>query len=174
MKSVIISLLLSLTSLISFASADDIAGIARLREAADSLHSIGRTDSAAVVGEEAIRRAVKSGDPVHIVGTNAAQGVFLRSLGRIDEALQKYETALAIITSGKFRLSVTKSKNRLRNLKPATKKHRRRLMSLKSNIVPGSKKPARNSTVNQSRSLPARISKWLAPSACRSRNLPTA
>lgn len=44
MKSVIISLLLSLTSLISFASADDIAGIARLREAADSLHSIGRTD----------------------------------------------------------------------------------------------------------------------------------
>lgn len=51
MKSVIISLLLSLTSLISFASADDIAGIARLREAADSLHSIGRTDSAAVVGE---------------------------------------------------------------------------------------------------------------------------
>ena len=103
MKSVIISLLLSLTSLISFASADDIAGIARLREAADSLHSIGRTDSAAVVGEEAIRRAVKSGDPVQIVGTNAAQGVFLRSLGRIDEALQKYETALAIITSGKFR-----------------------------------------------------------------------
>lgn len=102
MKSVIISLLLSLTSLISFASADDIAGIARLREAADSLHSIGRTDSAAVVGEEAIRRAVKSGDPVHIVGTNAAQGVFLRSLGRIDEALQKYETALAIITSDKI------------------------------------------------------------------------
>lgn len=103
MKSVIISLLLSLTSLISFASAGDIAGISRLREAADSLHSIGRTDSAAVVGEEAIRLAVKSGDPVQIVGTNAAQGVFLRSLGRIDEALQKYETALAIITSGKFR-----------------------------------------------------------------------
>lgn len=87
----------------SFASGNDIAEIARMRETADSLHSIGRTDSAAIVGEEAIRLADKIGDPTQIVGTNAAQGVFLRSLGRIDEAMQRYETALAIITSGKFR-----------------------------------------------------------------------
>jgi len=103
MRTVIISLLLTLTSAMSFASANDIAEIARMRETADSLHSIGRTDSAAIVGEKAILLADKVGNPTQIVGTNAAQGVFLRSLGRIDEAMQKYETALAIITSGKFR-----------------------------------------------------------------------
>lgn len=92
-----------LSSAMSFAYADDIAEIAHLRETADSLHSIGRTDSAAIVGEQAILLADKCGDPTQIVGTNAAQGVFLRSLGRIDEALQRYEDALAIITSGKFR-----------------------------------------------------------------------
>ncbi len=94
---------MTLSSAMSFAYADDIAEIAHLRETADSLHSIGRTDSAAIVGEQAILLADKCGDPTQIVGTNAAQGVFLRSLGRIDEALQRYEDALAIITSGKFR-----------------------------------------------------------------------
>ncbi len=94
---------MTLSSAMSFAYADDIAEIAYLRETADSLHSIGRTDSAAIVGEQAILLADKCGDPTQIVGTNAAQGVFLRSLGRIDEALQRYEDALAIITSGKFR-----------------------------------------------------------------------
>lgn len=103
MRTVIISLLIALSSAMSFAYADDVAEISRLREAADSLHSIGRTDSAAIVGERAIKLADKSGNPTQIVGTNASQGVFLRSLGRIDEALQRYETALAIITSGKFR-----------------------------------------------------------------------
>lgn len=77
--------------------------IARLREAADSLHSIGRTDSAAIVGERAIRLATELDDPVQLVGTHSAQGVFLRSLGRIDEALKSYDKALAIVTSGKFR-----------------------------------------------------------------------
>lgn len=94
---------MTLSSAMSFAYADDIAEIAHLRETADSLHCIGRTDSAAIVGEQAILLADKCGDPTQIVGTNAAQGVFLRSLGRIDEALQRYEDALAIITSGKFR-----------------------------------------------------------------------
>ncbi len=94
---------MAITSVITYASANDIAEIARLRATADSLHSIGRTDSAAIIGEKAIWLADKSGNPTQIVGTNAAQGVFLRSLGRIDDALQRYEAALAIITSGKFR-----------------------------------------------------------------------
>lgn len=89
--------------MMSYASVNDIAEIVRLRETADSLHSIGRTDSAAIIGEKAILLADKIGNPTQIVGTNAAQGVFLRSLGRLDEAMQKYETALSIITSGKFR-----------------------------------------------------------------------
>lgn len=103
MKTIVLSLLMAITSVMTYASADDIAEIARLRATADSLHSIGRTDSAAIIGEKAIWLADKSGNPTQIVGTNAAQGVFLRSLGRIDDALQRYEAALAIITSGKFR-----------------------------------------------------------------------
>lgn len=103
MKTIVLSLLMAITSVMTYASADDIAEITRLRAIADSLHSIGRTDSAAIIGEKAIWLADKSGDPTQIVGTNAAQGVFLRSLGRIDDALQRYEAALAIITSGKFR-----------------------------------------------------------------------
>ena len=85
------------------ASAVTVEEIAALRNAADSLHSIGRTDSAAIFGRHAVLLAEKSGDPTQIVGTNAAHGVFLRSLGRIDEALKSYETALEIVTSGQFR-----------------------------------------------------------------------
>ncbi|MDE6498542.1 MAG: hypothetical protein K2L21_07775 [Muribaculaceae bacterium] len=77
--------------------------IAAMRETADSLHSIGRTDSAAIVGAQAIEMAVEAGDPVQIVGARTAQGVFLRSLGRVDEALKSYESALEIVTSGAFR-----------------------------------------------------------------------
>lgn len=99
-----LTLLLMLVSLtIAYAMPEKIEEIARLRETADSLHSIGRTDSAAIVGEKAMRLAEASGDPTQIVGTRSAQGVFLRSLGRIDEALESYNGALSIITSGKFR-----------------------------------------------------------------------
>ena len=80
----LVSLLLLISSVTAFAGYDNIAEIARLRQAADSLHSIGRTDSAVTVGAHAIDLAVKSGDLTQIVGTNAAQGVFLRSLGKID------------------------------------------------------------------------------------------
>lgn len=94
-----------LSFVLFFASASNasIEQIASLREAADSLHSIGRTDSAVIVGEKAIRLALENGDPTQIVGTHAAQGVFLRSLGKIDEALESYGVALDIVTSGKFR-----------------------------------------------------------------------
>lgn len=81
----------------------DFFEIAALREAADSLHSVGRTDTAAIVGERAIKLADASGDATQIVGTRAAQGVFLRSLGRIEEALTRYDEALEIVTSGRFR-----------------------------------------------------------------------
>lgn len=77
--------------------------IVELREIADSLHSIGRTDSAAIVGERAVRLAIEIDNPTQIVGTYATQGVFLRSLGKIDEALKCYDAALSIITSGNFR-----------------------------------------------------------------------
>ncbi|MDE6298090.1 MAG: hypothetical protein K2M10_00390 [Muribaculaceae bacterium] len=101
------TLLIIILYVIGYSSANasnhGIAEIAALRETADSLHNVGRTDSAMLVGAEAIRLAEKIGDPTQIVGTHAAQGVFLRSLGRIDEALENYDKALEIITSGKFR-----------------------------------------------------------------------
>ena len=77
--------------------------IDNLREKADSLHSIGQTEEAIKIGEEAIRLAEESGNKIQIVGTHAAQGVFLRSMGRIDEALRSYDKALEIVTSKNFR-----------------------------------------------------------------------
>lgn len=103
MKNILITLYVILYAFGAFASQEDIAEIAMLREVADSLHSVGRTDSAAIVGRKAIELAEKSGDLTQIVGTRSAQGVFLRSLGRIEEALESYDGALAIITSGQFR-----------------------------------------------------------------------
>lgn len=102
-KRILAMLLLVIGVMLCRGEEKGIAEIAALREVADSLHNVGRTDSAVIVGAEAIRLAEKSGDPTQIVGTNAAQGVFLRSLGRVDEALKSYEKALAIVTSGKFR-----------------------------------------------------------------------
>lgn len=87
----------------SMASASDLTDAARLREVADSLHNSGRTDSAAIVGAQAIELAHASGNAPMIVGAHSAQGVFLRSLGRIDEALANYEAALEIVTTEEFR-----------------------------------------------------------------------
>lgn len=103
MRKQLILIVCILTSLAAFSEPVSIEEIAMLREVADSLHSIGRTDSSAIVGQRAIKLAEASGDLIQIVGTRSAQGVFLRSLGRIDEALESYDGALEIITSGKFR-----------------------------------------------------------------------
>lgn len=103
MKSILTLVFAFIIAFAANATHGDIEDIARLREAADSLHGIGRTDSAIIVGAKAVKLANESGDPIQIVGTHSSQGVFLRSSGRIDEALKSYETALEIITSGQFR-----------------------------------------------------------------------
>lgn len=103
MKRILLSTLMLMCLVTAYAADDQMAEIAFLRETADSLHNVGRTDSAAIIGAKAIKLAESSGDPTQIVGTRSAQGVFLRSLGRIDEALESYEGALSIITSGEFR-----------------------------------------------------------------------
>ena len=69
---------------------------------ADSLHSAGRTDSAVVVGAETIALAKKTDNPTMLVAAYSSQGVFLRSLGRVDEALDTYGKALDVINSGVF------------------------------------------------------------------------
>lgn len=101
MKKIVLTLLSVLFPLMALSGVTE--EIASLREAADSLHGVGKTDSALIVGERAIRLAEKSGDKVQMVGTFAGQGVYLRSLGRIDEALKSYEKGLEIVTSGEFR-----------------------------------------------------------------------
>lgn len=89
--------------LFSFAK-DDVANeISMLRSAADSLHSIGKTDSAVLVGDKAIRLAEKSGKKILLLGAYSGQGVYLRSLGKINEALKSYERGLEIVTSEEFR-----------------------------------------------------------------------
>lgn len=77
--------------------------ISDLRAIADSLHAIGRTDSALIVSEKAVRLAESLNDKVQIVGTLSGQGVYLRSLGRIEEALKDYEKGLSLVTSKEFR-----------------------------------------------------------------------
>lgn len=103
MKKILNILLCASVSFGAWALPGEIERIASLRETADSLHGIGRTDSAELVIREAIPLAEKIGDKTQIVGTYSSQGVFLRSLGRIDEALASYGKALEIVTSGQFR-----------------------------------------------------------------------
>lgn len=104
MKKLIVTLVIAASTLLPVAAAPDSSEeISERLQVADSLHSIGRTDSAAIVGEGTIKLAHEYGDPSLIVGAHAAQGVFLRSLGRVDEALENYDAALAIVTSGQFR-----------------------------------------------------------------------
>lgn len=94
---------LLLVSLPLFPSTDRLEEIRQRLEVADSLHSVGRTDSAATVGAVTIEMAKESGSESLTVGALAAQGVFLRSLGKIDEALKNYGEALEIVTSARFR-----------------------------------------------------------------------
>ena len=94
---------ISIVLFINLLNAQSLPEIENLREKADSLHSVGQTEEAIKIGEKAIKLAEESGDQIQIVGTHAAQGVFLRSMGRIDEALRSYDKALEIVTSQDFR-----------------------------------------------------------------------
>ena len=61
MKHLLASLLILSFALVAKAQGDD--ELIHLFEVADSLHSVGRTDSAVVVGEDIIALAVKSENP---------------------------------------------------------------------------------------------------------------
>lgn len=91
------------TAVVTGATASVIDEIAYLRQNADSLHSIGRTDSALMLAERAAALAVKSGDSLQIVGTHSSMGVFRRSLGDVEGALECYGKALEIVATEGFR-----------------------------------------------------------------------
>ena len=103
MKHHLTAVMCALCCLTSFATPDKISEIALLLEAADSLHSIGRTDSATVVGQRAVDLAYECDNPTLIVGANSAMGVYQRSMGKVDDALNSYGAALEVVTSGQFR-----------------------------------------------------------------------
>lgn len=103
LKRTLVGILLGVSVLTVAASTPDESEIRQRLAAADSLHSVGRTDSAAVVGEQTIQMVDKLNSPVLKVAANSAQGVYLRSLGKTEEALRKYNKGLEIITSGAFR-----------------------------------------------------------------------
>lgn len=103
MKRLLLIIMVAFLSVSSFAQSKEMQEIAALRAEADSLHSIGKTDSAILIGEKTIRLARKMDDKVQIMGTLAGQGVYLRSVGRIDDALKSYADAMEIATSPEFR-----------------------------------------------------------------------
>lgn len=76
---------------------------AQLRYIADSLHAVGHTDSAIIVAEQAFDMALRGDRKSWLLGTHSALGVFLRSTGKIDEALKHYDEALKIVVSNEFR-----------------------------------------------------------------------
>lgn len=95
--------LFSLLSLAAYAIND--SRYAMLREMADSLHNAGNSDSAAIVAREALAIAEKGKDPTAIMGAHSSLGVYLRSQGKIDEALEHYRAGMEIVTSTPFRES---------------------------------------------------------------------
>lgn len=86
-----------------FSAATEIEEYARLRYVADSLHAVGHTDSAIIEAERAFNIAKRSNTASWLVGTHSSLGVYLRSTGKIDEALMHYDEALKIVTTDEFR-----------------------------------------------------------------------
>lgn len=85
------------------AAATDRESIAQLMKIADSLYAIGQNEEAIKEANKAADIAVRDKDEQMIVTVNTSLGVYLRSTGKIDEALACYDTALNIVTSNKFR-----------------------------------------------------------------------
>lgn len=104
MKTMLKAVVCLLTILYPIVStATDADEFARLRATADSLHSIGRTDSVIVEGNRALEMARHSGNASWQLGAHTSLGVFMRSSGKIDEALKHYDEALKIATTDSFR-----------------------------------------------------------------------
>lgn len=78
--------------------------VTEMRAVADSLHAIGRTDSAITVINSALEITGKqSGNTATLVGLHSSLGVFMRSSGNIDGALKHYNEALRLSADKKFR-----------------------------------------------------------------------
>lgn len=74
-----------------------------LRQKADALHAEGKNDSAVIVAEKALAEAVTNGDTTAIVGLNSSLGVYLRTMGKLDEALKHYGEAMKLCTTEEYK-----------------------------------------------------------------------
>lgn len=74
-----------------------------LRQKADELHARGNNDSALIVAREALDMARRSGKTTAIVGVNSSMGVYLRTMGKTDEALKHYNEAMKLCTTAEFK-----------------------------------------------------------------------
>lgn len=74
-----------------------------MRQKADALHAEGKNDSAVVVAEKALAEAIAGGDTAAIVGLNSSLGVYLRTMGKLDEALERYGEAMKLCTTEAYK-----------------------------------------------------------------------
>lgn len=74
-----------------------------LRQKADALHAEGKNDSAVIVAEKALAEAVTNGDTTAIVGLNSSLGVYLRTMGKLDETLKHYGEAMKLCTTEAYK-----------------------------------------------------------------------
>lgn len=82
--------------------------IEKLTETADTYYQTGKIDSALWAIDQAIQQALADKDTCHIVSCYTSQGVYLRSSGKIPEAVAAYDKALQLAA----RLPETYEENR--------------------------------------------------------------
>lgn len=99
LRNVLLIVMASAVQLAAFAA----EGLGDLRQKADALHAEGKNDSALVVAAEALRLAQGEADTTAIVGINSSMGVYLRTQGKLDEALKRYGEAMRLCTTEAFK-----------------------------------------------------------------------
>lgn len=96
----LILFLAAMMAVVPMAAADKLS---ELRQKADALHAGGKNDSALIVAREALDMATKSRNTTAIVGINSSMGVYLRTMGKTDEALRHYNEAMKLCTTAEFK-----------------------------------------------------------------------
>lgn len=93
MKTCIVTFLLGLSCFQLSASPSNIE---KLTETADAFYQAGKPDSALWAIDQAIQQALSNKDTCSIVSCYTSQGVYLRSSGKIPEAIAAYDKALQL------------------------------------------------------------------------------
>ena len=92
-------LIFLLSVFLPVAAADNTDALCR---EADRLHAEGKNDSALIVAGKALDEARGSGDTLAMISVNSSMGVYLRTMGRLDEALSHYREAMEMCVTESF------------------------------------------------------------------------